>query len=452
MSKQKIIAYTDGACSGNPGPGGYGVVLEIDGTITEFAGREEQTTNQRMELMAAIVALENTPSGSQVVLHSDSAYLIRAWREGWLKNWQRNGWRNSKGAPVANQDLWQRLLELEARRSVQWEKVAGHAGDPRNERCDLLARMAIRGQLPDVKTEPQAQGHLLVLNKDEDTVMYVDIERHRVTKTISVAKNPHEVVVSPDGKWAYVTCSGDDLVLAIDNDTREISKRFSHPELHFPHGLAITYDGQRLLLASTYSNKFFIFCVPSLEIKHIFTSGQELVHMVALASDERYAYIANIKSNTLTHFDLEKEEIISHIPVGRGPEGVAVHPDGTVYVANQDDNDLYVLAAADQRLVQTLKLGNRPIRVAISPDGRYAFVSNRESGDLSIIDCSRQREIKRIRVGVWPGGIAFTHSGDFAYVANNKTNDISVIDVATLKEVDRIDVGIHPDGIAFFQR
>ena len=82
MSKQKIIAYTDGACSGNPGPGGYGVVLEIDGTITEFAGREEQTTNQRMELMAAIVALENTPSGSQVVLHSDSAYLIRAWREG----------------------------------------------------------------------------------------------------------------------------------------------------------------------------------------------------------------------------------------------------------------------------------------------------------------------------------------------------------------------------------
>jgi len=170
MSNETIVVYTDGACSGNPGPGGYGVIIKSTAGIKELFGREEQTTNQRMEMLATVVALENTPEGSEVIIHSDSAYLVRAWREGWLDKWQRNGWLNAKGDPVANKDLWQRLLSLAARRRVRWEKVAGHAGNELNERCDYLARMAIKGGDTMTKT-----GYLLVLNKDEDTVMYVDI-------------------------------------------------------------------------------------------------------------------------------------------------------------------------------------------------------------------------------------------------------------------------------------
>ncbi len=448
MSKAPIIVYTDGACSGNPGPGGYGVVIESAAGIQEFSGREERTTNQRMEMLAAVVALENTPEGSEVILHSDSAYLIRAWHDGWLDKWQRNGWRNAKGDPVANQDLWQRLLNLAAKRKVKWVKVAGHAGNQRNERCDYLARTAIKGGTVVEKT-----GHLLVLNKDEDTVMYVDIAARRIVKTIPVDKNPHEVVISPDGKQAYVTCSGGDTLLAFDNETMTLTKRVTHPDFRFPHGLAITRDGKRLLLASTRSGKFFIFNLPSLEVKQVYATGQEAVHMVSLTPDERLAYIANIRSDNLTLFDMEKEEIVTHIPVGRGPEGVAVHPHSNqVYVANQHDNNVYVLDPEDHQVLHTLKLGTLPIRLVMSPDGRYAFVPNRESGDLSIIDCQRPWEIKRIRVGVWPGGVVFDETGSYAYVANNKTNDISVIDVATLKEVERIDVGIHPDGIAYLKR
>lgn len=452
MTKQAIIVYTDGACSGNPGPGGYAAVIEQDGNVVEVSGYEPQSTNQRMEMMGAVVGLEHTPIGSKVILHSDSAYVVRAWDEGWLTKWQKNGWQNSKREPVANQDLWQRLLQLAGERDVQWKKVAGHAGDPRNERCDELARQAIKdeGQAKSAKTDG---AHLLVLNKDANSVMYVSLAERRIVKTIAVDKNPHEVVVSPDGKHSYVTCSGGDTLLAFDNESMELTKRVTHPDFRFPHGLAITRDGQRLLLASTRSGKFFIFELPSLEVKQVYATGQDSVHMVSLSPDEKLAYIANIRSDNVTIFDLEQEAIVCHLPVGRGPEGVAVHPDGnTIYVANQHDNDVYILDAENHSVLHTLKMGSLPIRLVFSPDGRYAFVPNRESGDLSIIDCDRPLEIKRIRVGVWPGGVVFDNLGEYAYVANNKTNDVSVIDVASLKEIERIDVGIHPDGIAFLQR
>ena len=322
MHRPAIIAYTDGACSGNPGPGGYGVVLKQDAEVLEFSGREERTTNQRMEMLAAIVALENTPEGSHVILHSDSAYLIRAWREGWLDKWQKNGWQNSKREPVANQDFWQRLLSLAAKRNVEWKKVAGHAGDVGNERCDYLARTAISGET--VATKKTAKtGYLLVLNKDADTVMYVDIAARRVVKTIPVDKNPHETVISPDGKQAYVTCSGGDSLLVFDNETMTLTKRVTHPDFRFPHGLAITRDGKRLLLASTRSGKFFVISLPSLEVKQVCATGQEAVHMVALTPDERFAYIANNKTNDISVIDVATLKEVERIDVGIHPDGIA---------------------------------------------------------------------------------------------------------------------------------
>lgn len=450
MSEQQVIIYTDGACSGNPGPGGYGVVVKHAGQTCEFSGHEDKTTNQRMELMAAIVGLKNSPEGSHVKLHSDSAYLIRAFKEKWLEKWQRNGWQNSKGESVANQDLWRELLQLSASRKVQWEKVAGHAGDLLNERCDELARAAIKGETRELKA--MKQQYLLVLNKDENTVMYVDLSTNTVVKTVPVDRNPHEVVISPDGTTAYVTNSGGNSLSVLDNRTMQEVKRIDHPDFHFPHGLAIKRDGSKLYLASTRSGKFFVFDLPSLEVRQVISTGQASVHMVSLTPDERHAYIANIASGTLTLFNTETEQVVEHIPVGKGPEGVAIHPNGSgLYVANQHDNNVYVMDVSDHQVLHTLKLGSLPIRLVFSPDGHYAFVPNRESGDLSIIDCTRPWEVKRIRVGVWPGGVVFNADGTRAYVANNKTNDISIIDVNTLKEIGRIDVGIHPDGIACFE-
>ncbi len=140
---KKITIYTDGACSGNPGPGGYGAVLIYNDNFKELAGYEPQTTNQRMELLAAAVALKALKEPCEVVLYSDSAYLINAFNNSWLNNWQKNGWLNSKKQPVENQDLWQLLLIESRRHRINWQKVKGHAGDKYNEICDKLARQAI---------------------------------------------------------------------------------------------------------------------------------------------------------------------------------------------------------------------------------------------------------------------------------------------------------------------
>lgn len=141
---ETVIIYTDGACSGNPGPGGWGCVLLWGQARKELSGGEQHTTNQRMELQAAVAALSALKQPCRVVLHSDSAYLINAFNQHWLDNWQKNGWLNSKRQPVENQDLWQELLRLAAVHQVEWRKVRGHAGDEHNETCDALARAAIR--------------------------------------------------------------------------------------------------------------------------------------------------------------------------------------------------------------------------------------------------------------------------------------------------------------------
>jgi len=139
-----LFAYTDGACSGNPGPGGWGALLQAkeDETVVkerELNGGEAETTNNRMELLAAIAALESLTRASTITVVTDSAY-VKNGVTGWIHGWKRNGWKTSNRKPVKNVDLWQRLDEAQARHSVTWEWVKGHAGHPENERADELAR------------------------------------------------------------------------------------------------------------------------------------------------------------------------------------------------------------------------------------------------------------------------------------------------------------------------
>ena len=139
-----IAIHTDGACLGNPGPGGYGVVLRYGEARRELSGGYRLTTNNRMELMAVIKALEALNRPCPVILHSDSRYVVDAIEKGWAKKWQANGWRRNQREPALNPDLWQTLLELCARHQVQFRWVRGHAGNPENERCDHLAVQAAK--------------------------------------------------------------------------------------------------------------------------------------------------------------------------------------------------------------------------------------------------------------------------------------------------------------------
>jgi ribonuclease HI len=134
--------YTDGACHGNPGPGGWAAIVQADGTERELSGYEPATTNNRMELRAAVEALATLPEPTEVDLHTDSQYLRTGMAE-WLARWKRNGWRTADKKPVKNQDLWQALDALAHRHTIRWHWVRGHDGHVENERCDVLANEAI---------------------------------------------------------------------------------------------------------------------------------------------------------------------------------------------------------------------------------------------------------------------------------------------------------------------
>jgi ribonuclease HI len=148
---KRVVIHTDGACSGNPGPGGWGAILEYNGTMRELFGGEPETTNNRMELTAAIEALRALKGSCIVELHTDSVYL----RDGitkWIRGWKRNGWKTSAKKPVKNDDLWRALDALADAHQVEWRWVRGHAGHDLNERADELAR---QGMAPYLGRKPR---------------------------------------------------------------------------------------------------------------------------------------------------------------------------------------------------------------------------------------------------------------------------------------------------------
>ena len=140
---QKVIIYTDGACSGNPGPGGWGTILMYQGNKKEISGGKKNTTNNVMELTAVIEGLKLLKYPCEVELYSDSAYVVNAFEQGWIYNWVKNNWKTSGKEPVKNQELWEELYRLTKTHKVKFNKVKGHSDNEYNNRCDELARNAI---------------------------------------------------------------------------------------------------------------------------------------------------------------------------------------------------------------------------------------------------------------------------------------------------------------------
>lgn len=138
-NEDRLDLYTDGACSGNPGAGGWGVILVYRGVEKEMSGGEAHTTNNRMELMAVIEGLKAVNRPLPITVHTDSNYIVQAYTDGWIKNWKRNGWLNAAKKPVSNRDLWEELDALVNRQPLKWIKVKGHSGHHFNERVDALA-------------------------------------------------------------------------------------------------------------------------------------------------------------------------------------------------------------------------------------------------------------------------------------------------------------------------
>lgn len=148
-----IVLYTDGACSGNPGPGGWAAILSFKGEERVICGGEKETTNNRMELSAVINGLEETEEGQKIKVYTDSAYIVNAFLQDWIGTWIKRKWKNSDGAPVSNIDLWKQLLDLKSKRNVEFIKVKGHDVDEYNNRCDALARGEIAKFKEEIENE-----------------------------------------------------------------------------------------------------------------------------------------------------------------------------------------------------------------------------------------------------------------------------------------------------------
>jgi ribonuclease HI len=147
----EVIIYTDGACSGNPGAGGWGVLLQWNGQEKTLSGGEERTTNNRMEMRAIIEALKALKRPCRVKIHSDSALIVNTFQQNWIDGWKRRGWKKANKKPVKNQDLWKAMLNAMKPHEVHWMKVKGHADDERNNRVDALAVEASKRQKANVK-------------------------------------------------------------------------------------------------------------------------------------------------------------------------------------------------------------------------------------------------------------------------------------------------------------
>ena len=141
--EEKVIIYTDGACSGNPGPGGWGAILMYKSAKKEISGGMKNTTNNIMEITAVIEALKCLKVESDVQVYSDSAYTVNAFKQGWIYNWMKNGWKTANKKPVKNKELWQELYDLTKKHKVEFIKVKGHADNEFNNRCDEMARNEI---------------------------------------------------------------------------------------------------------------------------------------------------------------------------------------------------------------------------------------------------------------------------------------------------------------------
>ncbi len=148
---KRVTIYTDGACSVNPGPGGWGCVLIFNGVEKEFSGFENDTTNNRMEMLAVIQALSKLKEPCEIDLYSDSAYVVNAFIKDWITSWQQKDWKNAEKKPVKNVDLWRQMLELVNIHKVTWHKVKGHSNVEYNNRCDALARGEVDRYLDGIK-------------------------------------------------------------------------------------------------------------------------------------------------------------------------------------------------------------------------------------------------------------------------------------------------------------
>jgi YVTN family beta-propeller protein len=299
---------------------------------------------------------------------------------------------------------------------------------------------------------------LLVVNK-EGSLAIVDPASNAVVATVRTGEGPHECIASSDGKLVFVSNYGEgstpgSTISVIDLAARRELRRVDLGVLRGPHGLA--FAGGKLYFTAERNQVFGIYDPAADRIEWIQGSGQNTTHMIAVASNLNMVFTSNIGSNTVSLFERNGPQTWKQtiIPVGKGPEGFDITPDGKeLWAAHSRDGGVSVINIADKRVVHTFNVQTkRSNRLKFTPDGRLVLITDLDAGTLLVLHHTTSKELKRIPLGHQPAGILVSPDSSRAYVAVTGDNNVVVIDLRTFDLITRIETGTGPDGLAWAVR
>jgi YVTN family beta-propeller protein len=301
-----------------------------------------------------------------------------------------------------------------------------------------------------------AGGRLLVLNKDDATFVIVNPETGALLGKVGVGQGPHELVASTDGKYAFASNYGTGpapghTISMIDIAAQKELRRIDVAPLSRPHGLA--FAGGRLYFTAEADKKIARYDPTTDTIDWQFETGQGTTHMVLPTKDLRTIFTSNIGGDSVSAIEQTPRGAWTQIviPVGKGPEGIELSPDGReVWSAHSRDGSLSVIDVATKKVTQTIPLGTkRSNRIRLTPDGKYALVSDLDGGELVVLDAPARKEIRRIPLGRMPEGILIPPDATRAFVAINGDNYVAVVDLKSWQVTKKFRTGGGPDGMAW---
>ena len=296
---------------------------------------------------------------------------------------------------------------------------------------------------------------LLVVNKSESTLSFIDPATRQEVAEVPTGNAPHEVAVSPDGRWAYVTDYGTgpapgNTVTVVDIPNRRVAATIDLGDHTRPHGVAVD-DGGDVWVTTEGSAHLLVIDPETRRVAQETATDQQVTHMVALSPALDRAITASIGSGTAS-IVADQGNLLATLRAGAGAEGLDVTPDGrTAYVSNREAGTLSEIDLEGLRVTRTLEVGDFPIRVKVTPDGRRALVSNAQANAVAVVDLEEWRVERRIPVGAVPVGILITPDGRTAYVANTSADRISVLDLERWEVVGEVVAGNEPDGMAWVE-
>ena len=319
---------------------------------------------------------------------------------------------------------------------------------------ELLTPPPARAQVQQSKPAPT----LLVLNKAENSLALVDPSTMQVVARVATGEGPHEVIVSADGRTAYVSNYGAERpgnsLSVIDLAARKETRRVDLGPLARPHGL-VERDG-KIYFTAEVSRVVARYDPAADRVDWLVGTGQSVTHMLAVHPKRPVIYTANILSNTVSVLELDRPQQpgppprITNVEVGPKPEGLDVSPDGReLWVGHNDDGGVSVIDTETNKVKETFKAGGMPIRIKFTRDGKYVLISSPTTGELAVFDASTRKELKRFAVGEAAVGIVVSTDSRRAFVASMATGKVTAVDLLSMTLAGSVETGRAPDGLAW---